>query len=316
VIRKLIVSDGRGERELVLVGTIVVGRDPGCHVNDLDPLLSRRHAEFVAHATSATIRDLNSRNGILVNGAKVPHHTLQPGDVVQLGHLHVRYVEEPSAAPSPDEPNRAHATTATGSLPTMAVGQPAAEPARRPAPHDAPTESAPSPAYAPGDNDPTMVPSTPRAQASRATVPAPAPAPQPARPGADDDPDATRFLSAKVGPAVPTPDTVDITRPVFSDETRAPVGSAGAAAAAPVAGAQVVADVNLIVTAASADCHAFTGVRSETLIGSHLVNAVSTALASAARGGAPAGLTMSVVRGQDGRTITLTFMAGQPGQSS
>ena len=48
MIRKLLVNDGRSERELLLDGTIVVGRDPSCHINDLDPLLSRRHAEFVA----------------------------------------------------------------------------------------------------------------------------------------------------------------------------------------------------------------------------------------------------------------------------
>ena len=42
IVRKLVVSDGRTERELLLVGTIVVGRDPSCQLNDLDPLLSRR----------------------------------------------------------------------------------------------------------------------------------------------------------------------------------------------------------------------------------------------------------------------------------
>lgn len=315
MIRKLIVSDGRGERELLLVGTIVVGRDPECHLNDLDPLLSRRHAEFVAHSTGATIRDLNSRNGVLVNGTKVPQHALQPGDVVQLGHLHVRYVEEQSAPMPAEEVHRAHATTATGSLPTRAVVRPAPEPKATPA-TDAPTESAPSPAYAPGDNDPTMVPSGPRVQAAPATPPVSAPASPPARSDADDDPDATRFLAANARPAAPDLAGTDLTRPVFSDDTRAPVGSGRAAFTAPLAGAQIVADANLIVTAAGAGCDAFTGVRSETLIGSHLANAVSTALACAARGGAPAGITMSVVRGQDGRTIALTFIAGQPGQPS
>ena len=95
IVRKLLVSDGRSEREVLLVGTIVVGRDPSCQLNDLDPLLSRRHAEFVPSGKGVTVRDLKSRNGILVNGDKVPERVLSPGDVVQLGHLHVRYVEEP-----------------------------------------------------------------------------------------------------------------------------------------------------------------------------------------------------------------------------
>ena len=45
--RRLIVSDGRRDRELLLVGRIVVGRDPTCDIGDGNSLLSRRHAEFV-----------------------------------------------------------------------------------------------------------------------------------------------------------------------------------------------------------------------------------------------------------------------------
>ena len=92
--RKLVVNDGRSEREVLLVGPIVIGRDPSCHISDLDPLLSRRHAEFVPRPTGLLVRDLGSRNGILVNGSKVPERMLTSGDVVQLGHLQLRYVEE------------------------------------------------------------------------------------------------------------------------------------------------------------------------------------------------------------------------------
>jgi FHA domain len=120
IVKKLLVNDGRSEREVLLVGTIVVGRDPSCQLNDLDPLLSRRHAEFVPSSKGVTVRDLKSRNGILVNGDKVPEHVLKPGDVVQLGHLHVRYVEEP-VVKSPEDHSRVRAKTETGiEVPTMA----------------------------------------------------------------------------------------------------------------------------------------------------------------------------------------------------
>ena len=46
--RKLIVNDGKRQRELLLVGTMVVGRDPSCDISEADPLLSRRHVEFVS----------------------------------------------------------------------------------------------------------------------------------------------------------------------------------------------------------------------------------------------------------------------------
>jgi FHA domain-containing protein len=119
MIRKLILSDGRSERELILKGTLVVGRDPSCHVNDLDPLLSRRHAEFVSGRQGVMVRDLGSRNGILVNGVKVPQQLLVPGDIVQLGHLELRYIED-SPVQSVEQHTRAHATTAPGiDPPTM-----------------------------------------------------------------------------------------------------------------------------------------------------------------------------------------------------
>src|SRR5262249_44080818 len=128
IVKKLLVSDGRTEREVLLVGTIVVGRDPSCQLNDLDPLLSRRHAEFVPSGRGVTVRDLKSRNGILVNGDKVPEHQLKPGDVVQLGHLHVRYVEEP-VVKSPEDHSRVRAKTETGiEVPTMAPSPKVASP--------------------------------------------------------------------------------------------------------------------------------------------------------------------------------------------
>jgi len=93
--RRLVINSGGRPRELVLVDTLVVGRDPACDISDgNDPLLSRRHAVFTADDKDAIVRDLGSRNGILVNGTKVPEAQLRNGDVVQIGHLQVRFVDE------------------------------------------------------------------------------------------------------------------------------------------------------------------------------------------------------------------------------
>jgi pSer/pThr/pTyr-binding forkhead associated (FHA) protein len=93
--RRLVVTGGAARRELVLVDTLIVGRDPGCDISDInDPLLSRRHAAFSADARTAAVRDLDSRNGILVNGNKAKEAQLRHGDVVQIGHLQVRFVDE------------------------------------------------------------------------------------------------------------------------------------------------------------------------------------------------------------------------------
>jgi hypothetical protein len=97
---KLLVKDGAGEREMLLVGIIAVGRDPRCDISDANPLLSRRHAEFLPSDRGVLVRDLNSRNGILVNGRRVLEAVLQPGDVVQVAHIAVTLVS--STAPLAD----------------------------------------------------------------------------------------------------------------------------------------------------------------------------------------------------------------------
>lgn len=98
MIRKLLINNGRSEREILLVGNIVIGRDPSCHVSEPDPLLSRRHAEIIVNVHGVSVRDLNSRNGILVNGEKTREQVLLPGDVVQLGHVQIRFVEDRARA--------------------------------------------------------------------------------------------------------------------------------------------------------------------------------------------------------------------------
>jgi pSer/pThr/pTyr-binding forkhead associated (FHA) protein len=94
VIRKLVLTGGTHERELQLVGRIVVGRDPACEVSHDDSLLSRRHAEFLTTGDTVTVRDLGSRNGVYVNGARALEQVLTPGDVIQIGPLRAQFVVE------------------------------------------------------------------------------------------------------------------------------------------------------------------------------------------------------------------------------
>ena len=100
MIRKLVLGNGRSERDVPVVGNMVVGRDPSCDISEPDPLLSRRHAEILAGAHGVSVRDLDSRNGVLVNGEKTREQVLFAGDVVQMGHLLMRYVEEMPADPA------------------------------------------------------------------------------------------------------------------------------------------------------------------------------------------------------------------------
>jgi pSer/pThr/pTyr-binding forkhead associated (FHA) protein len=92
--RKLVLDDGRAERELVVRDRLTVGRDPACDVSDADPRLSRRHAEFQLTPKGMVVRDLDSRNGVRVNGRTVRETLLAPGDLIQVGHLSIRFLDD------------------------------------------------------------------------------------------------------------------------------------------------------------------------------------------------------------------------------
>lgn len=89
--RTLVIDDGRLQREVILVGTMLVGRDPECEISHADPRLSRRHAEFRVTAEGVRLRDLGSRNGTHVNGRPIVEVVLRPGDTVQVAHLTIRF---------------------------------------------------------------------------------------------------------------------------------------------------------------------------------------------------------------------------------
>lgn len=98
--RRLVLDDGRSQRDLVIRERMTVGRDPACDISDADPRLSRRHAEFVATAAGLVVRDLESRNGIRVNGRNVREAVITPGDLVEIAHLAVRFVDDRAADPA------------------------------------------------------------------------------------------------------------------------------------------------------------------------------------------------------------------------
>lgn len=66
-----------------------IGRAPACEVRlDYDPFLSSEHAAVERAASGFVIHDLASRNGTLVNWAKLPSRgsrALAPGDLLTVG---------------------------------------------------------------------------------------------------------------------------------------------------------------------------------------------------------------------------------------
>ncbi len=67
-------------------GQFVVGRSAGCQLSLDDPLVSRRHAMLTVAQDVVTVEDLDSRNGVIVNGLRIPGKTqVQPGDKILIG---------------------------------------------------------------------------------------------------------------------------------------------------------------------------------------------------------------------------------------
>ncbi len=67
-------------------GATILGRSSDCHVTIEDPLVSRHHARIVLEGDRAVVYDLNSRNGVKVNGASVKDPVeLKDGDRIRIG---------------------------------------------------------------------------------------------------------------------------------------------------------------------------------------------------------------------------------------
>jgi len=68
------------------LGTFIVGRAVGSDVRLDDRQVSRSHARITVDETSATLEDLQTVNGTLLNGKEVKaRQPLRPGDTVQFG---------------------------------------------------------------------------------------------------------------------------------------------------------------------------------------------------------------------------------------
>jgi pSer/pThr/pTyr-binding forkhead associated (FHA) protein len=81
-------------REHRFPASAVIGRDGSCDLVLADPLISRRHARVFSSPLGAAIQDLDSANGLYVNGSVANGVTpLHPGDVIQLGGTWWRVTE-------------------------------------------------------------------------------------------------------------------------------------------------------------------------------------------------------------------------------
>jgi predicted component of type VI protein secretion system len=146
-----------------------VGRSKECDLCIEMEELSRKHASFMRSWNGVVVRDLESKNGIQINGNRVTVQRLSDGDVVEMGPLEIRLMD-PESRYLRDLEGNPERVPAGDSRPPAKVVMPAAlavsvSPAPAPAP---PPATAPEPQAA----TPRLfsAPSTSAAVASKAAA--------------------------------------------------------------------------------------------------------------------------------------------------
>ncbi len=91
--RLFVVTTDLAGREVVLDrASLVIGRTDENDVVLGHRSISRHHAKIVRDGDNYTIVDLQSANGVRVNGEDYERIELHPGDVIELGHVKIRFV--------------------------------------------------------------------------------------------------------------------------------------------------------------------------------------------------------------------------------
>jgi len=91
---KFVLRQGSREVELPL-GRFVIGRAESCQLPLEDPLVSRHHAAVDVTGQGATLRDLESRNGVRLNGTRITAPmALSLGDKIGIGGVELLFGQQ------------------------------------------------------------------------------------------------------------------------------------------------------------------------------------------------------------------------------
>ena len=75
--------------------SVTIGRAPTNKIVVKDERASRNHAEVFHSQGGWILRDLDSRNGTVVDGQRLTgDYPLEPGDIVRIGNSHLAYVHD------------------------------------------------------------------------------------------------------------------------------------------------------------------------------------------------------------------------------
>ncbi len=101
---ELVRIDGDKSTSHVLGRRTRIGRATGCELHIDSSSVSRHHALILLGGRETIIEDLNSTNGVIVNGRHVTRQVLSDGDLLIIGEIHFRYAEKPARRPGELQP--------------------------------------------------------------------------------------------------------------------------------------------------------------------------------------------------------------------
>jgi chromosome segregation ATPase len=101
---ELIRTDGDSPVAHVLERRTRIGRAAGCELQIDSSSVSRHHALLLVGPRETVIEDLNSTNGVLVNGRKVTRQVLSDGDSLTFGETKFRYIVKTPPRPAATRP--------------------------------------------------------------------------------------------------------------------------------------------------------------------------------------------------------------------
>ncbi|MBS0612286.1 MAG: FHA domain-containing protein [Proteobacteria bacterium] len=79
-----------------------VGRSPESEIRIESSSVSRHHALIITSPRHIIIEDLNSTNGVAINGRKVSRHRLKDGDVIVIGDAQFKFVDSGALLAEPN----------------------------------------------------------------------------------------------------------------------------------------------------------------------------------------------------------------------
>jgi adenylate cyclase len=102
---------GGGDPIPLLKKSLLVGRRESCDIVLRFSNVSAHHCQLTVNGGFWYVRDLGSRNGLKVNGVRVPEKRLDPGDILSIAHhnYELRYAPVELGAVGPPPPDVAEA---------------------------------------------------------------------------------------------------------------------------------------------------------------------------------------------------------------